>query len=277
MSEVLPARMRALGSELASLRARAELTTRQAAARIGTSIASLNRIERAKRAATVAEVSAMLAIYGVVGEDRKRIIATIEKAVAAGWLETDHQLKELFPALVAFESKACSILHFAPANVPGLLQTPRYARAIISDVVSENVDERVADRLDRQEVLTKRGAPNYLAILDEAVLRRPIGGSHVIAEQIRWMIERSKLPNVDIRVIPFKYSQYGSPGYFGVFGFTDAPTVVYVEHRGASGFLDSPEGKRKLQDQAARLAKIALDSADSVKFLAMVAADHERS
>lgn len=267
--------MRALGSTLATLRGQAELTTRQAAARIGTSIATLNRIERAKRSATVAEVSAMLAIYGVVGPERKRIMANIEK-LTAPWFEDDHQLRELLRPLADFESQASSIVNFSPANVPGLIQTPAYARAIISDVLTEHVEERVADRLARQQVLSKRAAPRYLAILDEAVLRRPVGGSHVIAQQIRSMIERAKQPHVDIRVIPFKYSQYASPGYFSVLGFTDAPTLVYVEHRGSSGFVDSPMGKRKLQDQAARLAKIALDSADSVKFLAMVAADHER-
>lgn len=269
--------MRALGTELAALRLRANLTTRQAATRIGISSATLNRIENAKRSASVADVSAMLAIYGVVGKERKRILALVEAVTAPGWLETDHQLKELLPALTNFESQASTIFNFAPANLPGLLQTQAYARAIISDVMAENVPQLLADRLERQKVLTKPSAPDYLAILDEAVLRRPVGGSYVMAEQIRWLIERAKLPHIDVRVIPFKYSQYSSPGSFNVLGFADAPPLVYVEHRAASGFLDSPVGSRMLRDEAIRLAKMALDSTDSVNFLAMVAADHERS
>jgi transcriptional regulator with XRE-family HTH domain len=269
--------MRALGTELAALRMRANLTTRQAAARIGISSATLNRIENAKRSASVADVSAMLAIYGVVGRERKRILALVEAVTAPGWLETDHQLKELLPALANFESQASTIYHFAPANIPGLLQSQAYAQAIINDVMADNVPKLLADRLERQKVLTKHGAPDYLAVLDEAALRRPVGGSHVMAEQIRQLIERAKLPNIELRVIPFKYSQYSSPGTFNVLGFADAPPLVYVEHRAVSGFLDSPNGSRKLRDEAVKLAKMALDSTDSVNFLAMVAADYERS
>lgn len=269
--------MRALGTELAALRLRANLTTRQAAERVGVSSATLNRIEKARRSATVAEVSAMLAIYGVVGKERKRIMALVETVTAPGWLETDHQLKELVPALANFESQTSSIFNFAPANVPGLLQTQAYAQAIINDVMSENVPKLLADRLERQKVLTKPGAPDYLAVLDEAALRRPVGGSHVMAEQIRQLIERAKLPNIEIRVIPFKYSQYSSPGTFNVLGFADAPPLVYVEHRAVSGFLDNPGGSRMLRNEAVRLAKMAFDSTDSVNLMAMIAADHERS
>ncbi|WP_091379204.1 helix-turn-helix domain-containing protein [Actinokineospora alba] len=276
MSDRLPARMRALGTELAALRVRAGLTTRQAATRIGISSASLNRIENAKRSASVADVSAMLAIYGVVGKERKRIMALVEAVTAPGWLETDHQLKELVTALARFEGQATSICHFAPANIPGLLQTPAYAEAIIGDARPDDMRKHLAERLDRQQVLTKRTAPSYVAILDEGALRRPMGGSFVMAQQIHWLIDRAKLPNVEVRVIPFKYGGYSSPGDFLTLSFRDAPTLVYVEHSGASGFLDNPSGSRRLQDKAVKLAKIALDSTDSVNFLTRMAADHER-
>lgn len=268
--------MRALGTELAALRLRANLTTRQAATRIGISSATLNRIENAKRSASVADVSAMLAIYGVVGKERKRLLALVEKVTAPGWLEIDHRLTELVTALTTFEQQAASICHFAPANIPGLLQTRAYAEAIIGDARPDDMRKLLADRLERQKVLTKPGAPSYLAILDEAALRRPMGGSFVMAEQIHWLIDRAKLPNVEIRVIPFKYGGYSSPGDFLTLSFSEAPTLVYVEHSGASGFLDSPDGTHRLQGTAAKLARIALDSTDSVNFLTRMAADHER-
>jgi hypothetical protein len=169
------------------------------------------------------------------------------------------------------------MVHFAPSNVPGLLQTPRYAGAIMGDGLGEDAEKLLAGRMDRQKVLYKLGAPSYTAILDESVLRRPMGGRFVMADQIRWLIDCAKLPNVDIRVIPFKYGGYSSPGDFTVFDFRDAPTLVYIEHSGAWGFLHSQDATGRLQGIATKLMRMALDSTDSVKFLTMMAADHDRS
>ncbi|HVK22478.1 MAG TPA: helix-turn-helix transcriptional regulator [Actinokineospora sp.] len=277
MNEELPARRRALGAELAALRVNANLTTVDAAKRIATSAATLNRIENAHRAARIDEVTALLAVYQVVGKRRSRIIGLVEDVQSPGWLEDSQRLEEMVEALVQFESQAASMVHFAPSNVPGLLQTPRYAGAIMGDGLGEDAEKLLAGRMDRQKVLYKLGAPSYTAILDESVLRRPMGGRFVMADQIRWLIDCAKLPNVDIRVIPFKYGGYSSPGDFTVFDFRDAPTLVYIEHSGAWGFLHSQDATGRLQGIATKLMRMALDSTDSVKFLTMMAADHDRS
>ncbi|CRK58051.1 hypothetical protein [Alloactinosynnema sp. L-07] len=277
MSEQVPARRRALAAELAALRLRANVTNSDASRRTGISAASLSRIENAKRPVRLEQVTALLAIYGVIGKERDDTLAMVEEVTSPGWLEDSQRLSEMVAALVQFESQAVSMVHFAPSNVPGLLQSPAYAGAIMADGLGEDTEKLLASRMDRQKVLRKLAAPSYVAILDEAVLRRPMGGRFVMAEQIRWLIDCAKLPNVDIRVIPFKYGGYSSPGDFTVLSFRDAPTLVYVEHSGAWGFLHSLDATRRLQAIAAKLLKTALDSTDSVKFLTMMAADHDRS
>lgn len=279
MSERLPARLRALASELTRLREQAGLTTRQAAARAGISIATVNRTENAKRIPSVADVATLLAIYGVVGAERKRILAMVEEVNAPGWMETSPRLTHLLKALTDFESEAASIVNFAPSIVPGLLQTPGYARAIMaaSWLPESGQPALVAARMDRQKVLTKLSPPTYTAYLDEAVLRRPHGGTPVMAEQIRWLMDRAKLPNLCIRVIPFRHGGYHNPGHFSMLAFARTSSMVYVEHDGASGFLDQPEDIELFHNLAARLTKVALGSADSVNFLARMAADFERS
>ncbi|MGH3859144.1 helix-turn-helix domain-containing protein [Actinokineospora sp.] len=278
MSERLPARLRALATELTKLREAAGLTTRQAAAKLGMSIATLNRLENAKRTATVADVSALLAIYGVIGAERKRIMAMVEEVNPIGWHGV--QLTRGWPALANFEAEATGIVNFAPSIIPGLLQTPDYARAVIGlgGIAEADLPGRVAERMNRQQVLTKLVGPTYLAVLDEAALRRAYGGSAAMVEQIHWLIDMAKQPNLTIQVIPFRHGGYRNPGgHFSLLDFAKAPSIVYVEHEAASGFLDHPEDTSLFRQVATTLTRVALGSADSVNFMARMAADFERS
>ncbi|SDJ17061.1 Helix-turn-helix domain-containing protein [Actinokineospora alba] len=279
MSERLPARLRALASELTRLREQAGLTTRQVAARMGTSIATINRTENAKRTPSVADVATMLAIYGVTGAERTRILTMVEEVNSPGWMEVSPRFTHLLKALIDFESEAISIVNFGPSIVPGLLQTPGYARAITkTGLLDESQREAlVSARMDRQKVLVKLVAPRYIAFLDEAALRRPYGGQEVMANQIRWLMDRAKLPNMEIRVIPFRHGGYRNPGHFAMFEFERTSRIVYVEHDGASGFLDELDDINLFAHTTSGLMKVALGSADSVNFLARILADYERS
>lgn len=279
MSERLPARMRALASELTRLREQAGLTTRQAAIKLGTSIATVNRTENAKRIPALAEVATMLAIYGVMGAERSRILTMVEEMSSSGWMETSSRFTRLLTPLVDFESEATTIVNFAPSLMPGLLQSPGYAQAVTATgrLDKPKRDALVATRLDRQKTLVKRMAPRYTAFLDEAVVRRPYGGPEVMAHQIRWLMDRAKLPNVEIRVIPFRHGGYHNLGYYSVLEFDRAPTIIYLEHQGASGFLHEQEDIDFFEHTISGLAKVALGSADTVNFLTRILADFERS
>ncbi|MBC6449539.1 helix-turn-helix domain-containing protein [Actinokineospora xionganensis] len=279
MSERLPARLRALASELTRLREQADLTTRQVAARMGASIATINRTENAKRTPSVADVATMLAIYGVTGAERTRILTMVEEVNASGWMEVSPRFTHLLKALIDFESEAISIVNFGPSIVPGLLQTPGYARAITATgrLDEPQRESLISARMDRQTVLIKLVAPKYTAFLDEAVLRRPYGGREVMASQIRWLMDRAKLPNVEIRVIPFRHGGYRNPGHFSMFGFDRVSSIVHVDSDGAMGFLDQEDDIDLFEHITSGLMKVALGSADSVNFLARILADYERS
>lgn len=274
-----PARMRALGMELAAARARMGLNTRDAAQGIGSSPATVNRSEKAKRISPITDVAGLLALYGVAGPDRTRILDLAQNLDGPEWMETRQGFPRLISALVDFEARARSLVHFAPAIVPGLLQTPAYARALHTAAAITGAEQEalVAARLERQKVLSTPVNPTYTAILDEAALRRPYGGGEVMAQQIHWLIGRAQLPHIHIHVIPFRHGGYENPGPFLLLRFADESPMVYVEHLGVSGFIDAPADTQRFQDLTATLGRFALGPADTVNFLTRMAADYERS
>ncbi len=132
------------------------------------------------------------------------------------------------------EAKATTLRWFEPLLVPGLLQTDMYARALFATRIGateDQIEERVAARLKRQEVLKRANPPTLWVILDEWVLRRPVGSRHVMLEQVNCLIEAAQRPNVVFEVIPADAGAheglYG--GGFAIADFTDAPSVAYQE------------------------------------------------
>lgn len=247
---------------------------------MGLSVASLNRSETAKRISPIRDIAGLLALYGVIGADRDRILDLAENLDAREWLETGDRLPRLIAPLVGFEAQAQSLAEFAPAYIPGLLQTPAYVRAIMALATTtddQGREERIAARLERQKILTKRVSPTYLAIIDEAVLRRSFGGPEVMVQQLHWLIGRAALPHITIQVIPFKHGGYKNPGPYVLFGFRSEPPIVYVENHGVSGFLHTSVNIDKFQGVTATLARHALGAADTVNFLTRMVADYERS
>jgi transcriptional regulator with XRE-family HTH domain len=272
-------RARALAGELRELRRRAKLTTREAADRIGISSASLNRNELGTRMPPPEEVSALLVVYGVTGLAREQVLALARAANPSGWWETGGSaLPRQLPTLITFESQATRISQFQPLYVPGLLQTHAYMRALMEvfGVPESDAEARVAARAGRQTVLTRKHPPRYVAIMDEAALRRPFGGRTVMAKQIRRVIEVAELPNVTVQVIPFDRGGYPLFGPYVLLQFAKVPDIVHLEHKQAAGFLDEPEDTGPYQPLTDTLKAAALGPADTCEFLAAVAADYDR-
>ncbi len=271
--------MRALAGELTDLRARSGMTTRVAARALGISSASLNRTEKAKRAASTEELGGMLAVYGATDRDRHAVLELAGELPLPGWLGLPPE-----PAVLArFEAQASAVLDFAPTAVPALLQTGAYARALLTqaDAVADAPDrqapeQRVSARVARQGVLSRLSAPRYAALLDEAVLRRPVGGGAAMAEQIRWLVSRAAEPHISVRVVPFRHGGYRNPGRFSVLRFREATPLVYLEHEGSSGFLDTPGPVEVFTAITATISAAALDDSDSVNLMNRIAADHDR-
>lgn len=272
-------RARALAAELRDLRRQAKLTTREAAARVGVSSASLNRSELGTRMPPLEEVAALLVVYGVTGLDRERVLGLARAANPSGWWETGgNALPKQLPTLITFESQATRITHFQPLTVPGLLQTHGYMRAVMQNggIPDADAEARVAARAGRQTVLTRRQPPGYLAIIDEAALRRPFGGRTVMAEQLRRIIELAELPNVSVQVLPFQRGGYPIYGPYVLLQFAKARDIVHLEHKQASGFLDEPVDTAPFQPLTDTLKAAALEPADTSEFLASIAADYDR-
>lgn len=273
------ARARALAAELKGLRAGAGLNTRDAAKRIGISSASLNRSELGIRMPEPEEVSALLVVYGVTGLERERVLELARAANASGWWEiSGNALPTQLPTLITFESQATKITNFEPLVVPGLMQTQAYMRAVMErfGAPETDADARVSARAGRQTVLTRKHAPRYLAIVDEAALRRPFGGPKVMADQMRRMVEIADLPNVTLQVIPFDRGGYPVYGPYAKLEFGKAPAIVHLEHKQASGFLDRPEDTGPFQHLTDTLRVAALEPAATREFLAAMATEYDR-
>ncbi|WP_157368294.1 helix-turn-helix transcriptional regulator [Alloactinosynnema sp. L-07] len=278
ISNRLPARMRALGMELAAARERTGKTTKEAAFGIGLSAPTLNRSENAKRLSPITDIAGLLALYEVTGDERKRIMELADRLDAPEWLEAGDRLPRLLRPFATFEARATSLMDVSFDYVPGLLQIEEYARAVHSTqgVTGADQDARVKARLERQKVLVARTAPRYTAVIEEAALRRTQGGSESMVRQVKWLIDRAWQPNIDIHVIPFRRWGYPNPGSFITMGFRQDPPIVFFENLAVAGFLDAPDHTQLFHNAAAKLMRFALDSADTVKFLTMLAADYER-
>lgn len=272
-------RARALANELRNLRRLATLNTREAAERIGISSASLNRCELGTRMPPPEEVSALLVVYGVTGLARERVLELARAANPTGWWEIgNNALPKQLPTLITFESQAARITHFQPLYVPGLLQTHSYMRAVMEacGVPDSDAEARVAARAGRQTVLTRKHRPRYVAIMDEAALRRPFGGRVVMLEQIRRILEVAAMPNVTVQVIPFERGGYPLFGSYVLLQFPKARDIVYLEHKQASGFLDEPEDTGPFQPLTDTLKAVALGPAETSDFLDAVVADYDK-
>lgn len=274
------ARTRGLGAELRELRTKTGLSTRAVAERLDWSHSTLNRIENGRRKISSEDVAALLVIYEVAGEERDRLLALARDADKPGWWETGHTaLPGQLTALIGFESQATAISDVALTLIPGYLQTPEYTRGLLLTLgMSEaETETRVATRLGRQAVLSRPTPPEYLAILDESALRRPIGGPAVMAEQIRHVIRVGERARITIQVIPCDRGAHpGLTGSFLVLEFARQGTIVHLEQLRSSIFVDDPGDVQPFVSTVDTLRETALDPVESVRFLAAVAAEYEK-
>jgi transcriptional regulator with XRE-family HTH domain len=170
------------------------------------------------------------------------------------------------------EATATTLRGFEPLLIPGLLQIDMYARALFGTRIGateDEIDELVVARLKRQEVLTKPNPPTLWVILDEWVLRRPVGGRHVMLEQITRLIEAAQQPNVVFEVIPSDAGAHEglSGGGFAIADFKDAPSVGYQESAVQGQIVQDPEHVARLIAKWTTLGTEALPRKASITLL----------
>jgi hypothetical protein len=195
-------------------------------------------------------VSDLLDLYELKdAQERERLMELARAANNPGWWSRyGDVMPSWFSNYVGLEVAAKLIRTYEVLFVPGLLQTEDYARAVVqlgkAYLPSEEVDQRVALRVTRQQILTRADPARLWVVIDEAVLHRPVGGKATMREQIQYLMDMAQQPNISLQVMPF--SKVGYPGAGGAFSILrfpegDLPDVVYIEHAASALYLDKLE------------------------------------
>jgi transcriptional regulator with XRE-family HTH domain len=241
-----------LGRQLEELRTRAGLTYEQAADAIGVSHSTIRRMEAAKVARLrVADVEKLLQTYGVTDQQEiDTFLKSVREANKRGWWHTYRDvLPDWFAAYLSLEQAALQIRAYEAEFVPGLLQTEDYARALLSagnpHAPTEATERRVALRMRRQELLSRPSPPRVWVVMDETVLRWPVGGRAVMRAQIDHLIAMNALPHVTLQVMPFSNGPHPAmrAGAFHLFRFRapELPDIVYLSGLVGAVYLDKAD------------------------------------
>jgi transcriptional regulator with XRE-family HTH domain len=234
-----------LGAQLRELRERRGMTREAAGDAIRASPAKISRIELGRVGFKERDVADLLTLYGIVDPDeRTQFLALAQRANAPGWW---HNYADLLPSwfetFLGLEQASSVIRTYECQFVPGLLQTPDYARAVTRlgyDDAAE-VERRVALRMRRQAVLDAAGAPTLWAVIDESALRRPLAGPDLCRAQLTHLIAQTERPNVRIQIAPFAGGGHpAAGGGFTILRFAapDLPDIVYLEQLTSALYLD---------------------------------------
>ncbi|UGQ15433.1 helix-turn-helix domain-containing protein [Yinghuangia sp. ASG 101] len=273
------ARLRRLARTLRGLRNERGLTREEVAARTSVNEATLYRLETAKGRPQRRTLLTLLDTYDVDSDKREAILALSTQAAEQGWLRPYHaDLRDEYVGYISFEIEARSVRNYESLVVPGLLQTERYAQAAIRGVLptatATKVDQRVLARMERQTSFTNDPPLELWAIVDEAALRRLVGGPDVMIEQLNHLAEMSTRPYVTLQVIPYTAGSHsGMHGSFVLMDFPDPddPELVYIESMAGDLFLETDEDIRRYNQIFDHLRAVALSPGNSANLITAVA------
>jgi transcriptional regulator with XRE-family HTH domain len=239
-----------LGAQLRRLRESANITREDAGYHIRASGSKISRLELGRVSFKERDVVDLLEYYGVTDrEERDSLIQLTREANATPWWQKyQDAVPDWFGVYVGLEEAAQLIRVYEVQFVPGLLQTEEYARAVVAQgapgLDPSEMERRVAVRMGRQKLLTRDSPPRLWAIVDEAALRRPMGGRDVLAAQIERLMDAVGEPNITLQVMPFRYGGHAAEGgAFTIMRFPEAdlPDMVYMEYLTGALYLDKPD------------------------------------
>jgi transcriptional regulator with XRE-family HTH domain len=263
-------RRRRLGAELRRLREEAGLTIERVAKSLECSDSKISRIENGQVGASPRDVRDMLELYEVAAQQREALIEIAREARQKGWWHAYGDVPQV-PAYIGLEDTATTLRMYAALLIPGLLQTRDYASAVLRALQpgldAEEFERWVDLRIRRQSLLDRADAPALWTILDEAALRRPVGGPQVMAEQLRRLAEAAGRPNVTLQVLPFGAGEHaGMDGGFTIFGFLRSADsdVVHLDNTTGDLYLENPEEIQRYNEVFEQLHTAALGADESL-------------
>ena len=268
-------RRRELGALLRALRNERGLTVDQVAAELLCSPSKVSRMETGQRGATPRDIRDLCQLYGVTDAAmRDRMMQLAAAGKQPGWWQS-YELD--FATYVGLEADAVEISCYNTSVIPGIFQTVGYARAThqggFQGYDDDQINDHVEVRMRRQARLTGERALRLSVVLDEAVLHRAVGGQAVMAAQLDRLIEVSKLPQIEIRIIPFSVGAHAAmESNFNILVFdSDASDVVYVEGLIGQLYLDRPQDLIRYRQVFDQLCNTSLSPQDSTQLIASVA------
>ena len=269
-----------LGSRLRRFRDAAGITSERAAFEIRASPSKISRMETGKVRFKIRDIEDLLSLYGVADEQQRAEVLALagQSSAPDWWRKYSDILPGWFETFLALESAASTIRGFEIQFVPGLFQTGDYARASIrlghQAAPAAEIEDRVALRLKRQQVLSRPEPPTVWSVMDEAVLRRPVGGPGVMRAQLRHLIEAAEMPHVRFQVVPFGVGGHaGAGGSFSLLRFAagDLPDVVYIEQLTSAMYLEQRQDVEHYLEVMDHLSGEALTPAATIRFIEQAA------
>jgi transcriptional regulator with XRE-family HTH domain len=239
-----------LGKQLRVLRERAKLTTEDVGLQLDCSPSTISRIEGGKVGVRRSILEKLLEIYELEDpEHRETLIALARQGKQRGWFARFGDLPATYSRFIGLESAAIEMRDYESLIVPGLLQTEEYHRALLQvglpDDPDDAIESRVQIRAERQELLDKPDPLKLITVLDEGVIRRQIGGPDIMRSQLKHLVEKSRMRNITIQILPFSGGAYaGMAGSFAILEFTDAPSVVYAEALAGDIYQEADDVRR---------------------------------
>ncbi|MFF0307861.1 helix-turn-helix domain-containing protein [Streptosporangium sp. NPDC004379] len=267
-----------LGQQLRELREANSLLLKDVAEYLQRDPSTASRFESGEYPIRRPDLLALLDLYGVADSGRRESLMKLSQEVwQKGWW--DGYATEVAGALIDYvwlESRAREIRAFDNVLLLGLFQTEEYARAVIEaaelGAEKHQIERWVELRMTRQEILKGEDPPQLSVIIDEAVLRREVGGPECMVNQLHHLIEHTSRPNIEIRVLPFSAGAHASPtGAFRILRMKDPyPEVAYVETPKGAVYVESPDTERFMltYDDLRKLTLVPEDSAELISALA---------
>jgi transcriptional regulator with XRE-family HTH domain len=269
-----------IGIQLRRLREAASISPEQAGYEIRASRSKISRMETGQVGFKLRDITDLLALYGVADDQvQARFLDLARRSNRPDWwAKYSDILPDWFENYLGLESASSTIRTFEIQFVYGLFQTEDYARAVTrlghQTAPAPEIERRVGLRIQRQGLLTRANPPRIWSVMDEAVLRRPVGGAAVMRAQLHHLVEVARMPQVTVQVVPFARGGHaGASGSFTVLRFEDQdlPDVVYIEQLTGAVYLEQRSDVEHYLEVMDELSGEALTPAATTRFIEQVA------